>query len=65
MSRKKEYKHSLIKAEKQAKKLTNFKPELYADTVPEFSPELHAEVEPLKQHNVDVSVTETTIVEFP
>ena len=55
----------MIKAEKQAKKLTNFKPELYADTVPEFNPELHAEVEPLKQHNVDVSVTETTIVEFP
>lgn len=65
MSRKKEYKHSLIKAEKQAKKLTKFKPELYADVTPEFNPELHAEVEPLKQHNVDVTVTETTIVEFP
>ena len=65
MSRKKEYKHSLIKGEKQAKKLTKFKPELYADTVPEFNPELHTEVEPLKQHNVDVTVTETTIVPFP
>ena len=65
MPKKKEYKHSLIKSEKQAKKLTKFKPELYADTIPEFNPELHAEVEPLKKHNVDVTVTETTIVEFP